>query len=236
MTKKITFVSPSVKEFVTNTAMSGGDKTKIDTKEEYSELKNLLANNKNLPENERDYVRGFLKEYENNVVKAVVLESNVSTLSESKALTTKQVRKELLNNAKYVLEQEEGIKISKGKIRKYSGDSTLNADKKSISKMFGYEKEFSAEAKNNAKEEKINVIKAVIKEARTFIALESKSLAAKDVKREMLEYVQTILEQEKGIKVSKREIEKYAYDKEILMANRVTFINNNQADVQAGVK
>ena len=150
MTKTITFVSQSVKDFVAQTAMSGGDKTKIDTKEEYSKLKDFLSNNKDLPKNEKHYVTNFVKEYEKNVTKAVVLESKASTLFNTNLLTAKDVKKEMLNNAQSVLEQSEGIKISKGKIRKYSGDSTLNADKKSISKMFGFVKESSIETKNKS--------------------------------------------------------------------------------------
>ena len=119
MTKTIIFVQQSVKDFVANTAMSGGDKTKVDTKEEYSKLKDLLSNNKDLPKNEKHYVTNFVKEYEKNVAQAVILEAKTSTLSETKALTAKDVKKKMLNNAKAVLEQEEGIKISKGKIRKY---------------------------------------------------------------------------------------------------------------------
>lgn len=150
MTKTITFVSQSVKDFVAQTAMSGGDKTKIDTKEEYSMLKDFLSNNKDLPKNEKHYVTNFVKKYEKNVAQAVILESRTSTLFNTNLQTAKDVKKEMLNNAKSVLEQEEGIKISKRKIRKYLGDNTINTDKKSILKLLGFVKESFAETKNTS--------------------------------------------------------------------------------------
>ena len=130
MTTKITFVSQSVKNFVANVAMSGGDKKqpKIDNNEEYTKLKDFLSKNKDLPKNERDYVKSYIKEYEKNVTKAVMLESTATT------------KKEVINEMQNVLEQEEGIKISKQKIRKYVEIENIENDKTSFLKMLGYDK------------------------------------------------------------------------------------------------